>query len=103
MTLQLSIADISILYYIIHWEILHKNQIKDIPINQLQLFAERLINQNKNTEHELSIDKFNLKFPKPYQKYIFYNSINDSIQFNQNISKTEYMSFISFLPREIYN
>jgi hypothetical protein len=103
MKLQLSLADISILYYILNWNFMHENNIEDVSIQQLQLFAEHLAKQNINTNHELIIDKFNLNVPKPYQPYIFYKSINDSIRFNPNISKTEYMSFISFLPREIYN
>ena len=97
MKLQLSLADIAILFYILNWDYLHKNN-KDVSIEELN----PLINKLNHTNHEISINKFNTIIHKPYQPYIFYKSATNSFKFNPNISKTEYMSFISFIPKEIY-
>ena len=98
MKLQLSLADIAILFYILNWDYLHENNIEDVSIEQLN----SLINKLNHINHEIFIDKFSTIIHKPYQPYIFYKSTTNSFRFNPNISKTEYLSFISFIPKEIY-
>ena len=99
MKLQLSLADIAIIFYIVNWDYLHENNIEDISIKQLNSFINNLKHID---DHEINIDKFNTLVHKPYQQYVFYQSTTNSFRFNTNISKTEYISFISFIPKEIY-